>query len=71
MKTKLVELHKARKKTGFKMRFTVHDEVNGDVPDAESVRKVTEILGAQSIKFRVPILWEVNSGANWKECKAA
>ena len=69
MKKKLVELHKARKKTGFKMRFTVHDEVNGDVPDKESHRKVTEILNAQTIDFKVPILWQTGMGANWKEAK--
>lgn len=71
MKTKTVELHKIRKKTGFKMRFIVHDEVNGDVPDAESARMVAEQLNSQSLKFRIPILWETATGTNWKECKAA
>lgn len=71
MKRKLVELHKARKRTGFKLRFTVHDEVNGDVPDAKSAEMVKEILNTQSTNFRVPILWETGTGQNWKECKAA
>ena len=69
MKRKLVELHKARKKTGFKMRFTVHDEVNGDIPDAEAAKMVIEILNDQSTDFKVPILWAVGTGANWKEAK--
>ena len=69
MKRKLVELHKARKKTGFKMRFTVHDEVNGDVPDEQSSKMVADILSAQSTEFKVPLLWQVGTGANWKEAK--
>jgi DNA polymerase-1 len=68
MKKKLVELHKARKKTGYKMRFTVHDEVNGDSPDKKCTEMVTEILNSQTIPFRVPILWDVGTGRNWKEC---
>ena len=71
MKTKLKELHQARKFTGLKMRFTVHDEVNGDVPDAEAARRVEAILNTQSISFKVPILWDTGIGANWKEAKAA
>lgn len=68
-KMKLVELHAERKRTDFKMRFTVHDEVNGDVPDQESARMVGEILNRQTIELRVPILWKVGTGRNWKECK--
>ncbi len=67
MKKKLVLLHRERKNTGFKMRFTVHDEVDGDAPDKESVEKVKTLLNEQSINFRVPLLWEVKSGSNWRE----
>lgn len=68
MKQKLCEVHEARKETGFKMRVTVHDEVCGDVPDDECVEKVRTILNRQSFDLRVPILWDLNVGANWAEC---
>lgn len=65
-KQKLVELHKARKRTGFVLRFTVHDEVDGCSPSKESTRMVNEILNAQSFpQLKVPILWEVGAGPNW------
>lgn len=68
-KQKLVELHEARFETGFVLRFTVHDEVDGDVPDEAAADKVRAILDRQSFDLRVPILWEVKTGANWRECK--
>jgi len=68
MKLKLVELHAARKTTGFVMRFTVHDEVCGDCPDDESHRRVHEILNTQSLPLSVPILWTVTTGASWGAC---
>jgi len=68
-KLKLVELHRERKYTGLVMRFTVHDEVDGDVPDAESVRRVSEVLARQSVpQWKVPILWDVATGENWRQC---
>jgi|TARA_R110000824_G_scaffold1386_6_gene7053 DNA polymerase-1 len=68
-KKKLVELHQERKQTGFKMRFTVHDEVDGDIPDMESASQVSQILDRQSFStLRVPILWDVSTGKNWREC---
>lgn len=69
MKKKLIELHQARKATGFKMRFTVHDEVNGDVPDLESAHRVNAILNTQSFGLKVPILWKTEVGANWAQVK--
>ncbi len=70
MKRKIVELHAERKWTGLTMRYTVHDEVDGDVGDAESARRVGEVLNRQSFpEIRVPILWEVSTGKNWKECE--
>lgn len=71
MKRKLVELHRERKHTGFVMRYTVHDEVDGDVPNQESADRVSEVLNDQSFfseYLRVPILWDVSTGKNWKEC---
>lgn len=66
-KQKLIELHEARKQTGFIMRFTVHDEVNGDCPDEASMLKVKTILDTQSFDLRVPILWDIGIGPNWKD----
>jgi DNA polymerase I-like protein with 3'-5' exonuclease and polymerase domains len=69
MKTKIVELHKARKDTGLILRYTVHDEADGDVPDQESARRVSRVLNHQSFpELRIPILWDVSTGRNWKEC---
>lgn len=67
-KMKLVELHEAREETQLTLRYTVHDEVDGDIPDQEHADKVQAILDRQSIELRVPILWDVSIGANWKEC---
>jgi len=64
-KRKLVELYKARKQTGLVMRFTVHDEVNGDVPDVEAARMCDRILNEQSYPTVVPILWKSKVGPNW------
>jgi hypothetical protein len=71
MKTKICELHENRRDTDLTMRYTVHDEVDGDVPeDPRSAAKIREILDTQSFpEFKdVPILWEVSTGTNWKEC---
>lgn len=69
-KQKLVELHRERRTTGFKMRFTVHDEVDGDNRRGpEGKKMIADILDSQSFNLRVPILWDVATGKNWKECK--
>lgn len=69
MKTKLVELHRERKQTGLVLRFPVHDEVDGDVPDLEARERVKTLLNRQSFpELKVPILWDVSTGKNWKEC---
>jgi DNA polymerase I-like protein with 3'-5' exonuclease and polymerase domains len=68
MKTKLVELHRARKVTRFLIRQTVHDEVDGDARSVETVRMVREILNHQSFPtLKVPIVWEVETGKTWME----
>lgn len=69
MKKKLVELHRERKTTGFLMRQTVHDEVDGDSLHPERTPKaVAEILNVQSFDTKIPILWQVKTGKNWAEC---
>lgn len=69
MKWKLVELHEERAETGFILRWPLHDEVDGDSPDRECAMKVNRILNRQSfpVETRVPILWEVGVGPNWKQ----
>lgn len=67
-KTKLVELHAQRKHTGLTLRITNHDECVGDVPDAESARRVNEILNSQSFpELRVPLTWSTSIGPNWAD----
>ena len=66
MKKKLVELHAERRRTGMTMRFTVHDEVCADAPDAASAAMATEILNRQSFKLSVPILWDAGVGETWE-----
>lgn len=68
MKQKIVELHAERKHTGLLMRYTVHDEVDGDARLPETKARVQEILNSQSFPYRVPILWSVDTGKNWAEC---
>jgi DNA polymerase-1 len=70
MKIKIVELHKRRAETGLTMRMTVHDEIDGDVPDQESAKKVEKILNEQAFPLKVPILWECSTGSNWAEAKS-
>lgn len=68
LKQKLVELHEERHTSGFLLRYTVHDEVDGDGEDLEAARRVATILNRQSFpQFVVPILWETGAGANWAQ----
>lgn len=67
MKLKIIALRKA--KTGLKLRFVVHDEACGDVPDVETAKQVSEVLNSQLLPTRVPLLWTVNVGPNWNDSK--
>lgn len=70
-KLKLCALYRERHRLGLTLRMTVHDEVVGDVPDAEAARRVAEVLDAPmpEMPLRVPLLWAVRTGRNWRECK--
>lgn len=68
-KVKLVEVHKARKHTGLKLRMTVHDEISGDATRPETFDLVTALLNRQSVRTKVPILWETGVGKNWRDAK--
>lgn len=70
MKMKIVELHNRRHETGFVMRYVVHDEFDGDIPDIECAKKVRAILDEQSFPLNIPILWDVSIGEDWAECGA-
>lgn len=70
MKRKLVELHRERKTTGLTLRITNHDEVVGDIPDAEHAKLVDEILNRQTHPgLKVPLTWSTGIGPSWAECK--
>lgn len=70
MKVKTIEVHRERKNTGFTMRFPVHDSLDGDARGGkETADKVKAILNRQSFpSIRVPILFEMKTGANWRVC---
>jgi len=68
MKVKIIILHAVRKAFGYIPRFPVHDEACGDVPDKETAGSLGKLLNEQSFPLKVPILWEVKTGANWGEC---
>lgn len=65
----LVEVYKQRKALGLTFRLTVHDELDTDIPDASVVPQLQAILDTQYYDLRVPILWDIGTGANWAEAK--
>lgn len=69
-KKKLRELYDRRGDLGIhKLRLTVHDEADGDkIKEARYTKAIQETLDEQAFPFRVPILWDLGTGANWKEC---
>lgn len=66
MKLKLLELYREQKSLGFNLRFTVHDEVDGDLYEPDNVPKIKELLNAPCLPLKVPITWEVSVGDNWR-----
>ncbi len=67
MKLKCIELHEERHNTGFILRWPLHDETDGCVPNREAAMMVNRILNRQSVETVVPILWEVGTGPNWNQ----
>lgn len=66
MKMALLTLYNNRRELEFTMRMTVHDEVNGDIPNSqEHNKRISDILNQQRMDLRVPILWETEIGKNW------
>lgn len=69
-KVKLLETYRNRKELEIhKMRLTVHDEIAGDnVRRPDWGERYKKFLDQQSFNLKVPILWDVAVGRNWKEC---
>jgi DNA polymerase I-like protein with 3'-5' exonuclease and polymerase domains len=68
-KRKVIDLRKEADYTGFLLRINNHDEVVGDTEGEEGARRVQQVLNRQSHpQLKIPILWDVNTGANWREC---
>jgi DNA polymerase-1 len=65
MKLKLLEVYRERKALGLTLRFTVHDELDGDLESPDCVPKLQELLDSQVLPLRVPILWKVATGESW------
>ncbi len=70
IKMKSVELHRERKRTGFKMHIINHDEFVGTIQDAEGAERVKMLLMEPSRPdLRVPITWSIKLGPSWGEVK--
>jgi len=69
LKIKLLETYRNRKTLGIGLRATVHDELDGDIDkDPIYKKRFKELLEAPDsrISCRVPLLWDVETGANWR-----
>jgi DNA polymerase-1 len=71
MKKKAIRAHEAirRREIDARLTLTVHDELDGDTPNLEEAQKLERLLNEQDFDLRVPILWKLNTGANWAECE--
>jgi DNA polymerase I-like protein with 3'-5' exonuclease and polymerase domains len=76
-KRKIVQLYRERKRLELTMRFTVHDENNGDLLNPHKRAAIVELLNAQDSidgkgKFsRIPLLWDDKVSATWATDYAA
>lgn len=71
MKLKMLRVYNERKNIGVhKMRMPMHDEITGDIPkgDEAARNRLREVLRIQEIACRVPISFNDEYGANWREC---
>ena len=68
MKLKLLESYQNRKDLDLELRFTVHDEKDGDLPpDPKAKERWAELCNEQTTELNVPIMWKTETGANWSE----
>jgi hypothetical protein len=67
MKAKLLSVYRERDLLGITMRFTVHDELDGDIdPDPRYAKRLREVLNTPAFDLKVPILWSIKVGQNWR-----
>lgn len=68
-KVALIDVYRSRKVLGFIPRFTVHDELCGDLIDPTTLPRMAQFLNEPRLECAVPILWAANAGPNWAESK--
>ena len=70
LKVKALESYKNRKTLTLTMRALVHDEIDGDLADPTKKKEFKELLEAPDsrIPCKVPLLWDVEIGSNWRIC---
>jgi DNA polymerase-1 len=70
LKVKIFETWRNRKFLGITPRACVHDEIDGDIEDPSKAKEFKELLEApdERIPCRVPLIWQVETGKNWREC---
>lgn len=70
-KLKLLQLYDNRKTIGIhKLRMPAHDEATGDVDkDPRAHERLQECFNEVTIPLKVPVLWSLGFGANWRQCK--
>ncbi len=68
-KRALIDVHRSRKELGFTPRFTVHDELGGDLADAGMLPRMADFLNQPRLPSRVAILWDTHIGESWADCK--
>lgn len=68
LKVKMLESYRNRKFLELVLRATVHDELDGDLFNPDKKKDFKELLEApdQRISCRVPLLWDVEIGPNWR-----
>ena len=70
MKLQLVRIPEVSKEFGTTAMFTVHDAITGHAPlDFDKARFKARMDEVLCDTVRVPITWDVDTGANWYACK--
>jgi DNA polymerase I-like protein with 3'-5' exonuclease and polymerase domains len=50
------------------MRMTVHDSLEVDLHEPETLPAYAAALNEQRLALRVPLLWDVKTGPTWGDC---
>lgn len=69
MKSVMVDVYKQRRDLELTIRLTVHDELDADLLNPDKIDRIRDVLNTQHLPAKVPILWDVQTGANWAEAK--